>query len=147
MSPSSNSSAKAVVFDCSALASYLLDEPSLTRAVTEAVEGAWEIEAKAPALLAWEFTNVLAVGLSTGRLDEEEAAEAARLFAEFPVELVEPRREDTLRHAKQAAQRGLSAYDASYLLLAEKLGGPLVTLDDGLARAAAEAGLRTIPQR
>jgi len=34
----------------------------------------------------------------------------------------------------------LSAYDAAYLLLAERLAAPLATLDDGLARACRDAG-------
>ena len=38
--------------------------------------------------------------------------------------------------AIQAFELGLSAYDASYLLLAQKLGCPLATLDKDLRRAA-----------
>ena len=36
-----------------------------------------------------------------------------------------------------AMARDLTAYDASYLWLAQRLGLPLVTLDQELARAAA----------
>ena len=36
-----------------------------------------------------------------------------------------------------ASATGLTAYDASYLWLARRLGAPLVTLDAQLARAAA----------
>jgi predicted nucleic acid-binding protein len=35
-----------------------------------------------------------------------------------------------------ALKSGLTAYDASYLLLARKLGAELVTLDEALTRAA-----------
>ncbi len=138
----------AAVFDCSALASYLLDEPSLTPGVRAAVEkaSAGQVEARAPGILAWEFANVLAVGLKTGRLREEEAAEAARLLAEFPVMLVAMETEACLDLAERAAKLGLSAYDAAYLLLAKQLGASLVTLDSGLARTAMEAGVEVAAQ-
>jgi predicted nucleic acid-binding protein len=38
--------------------------------------------------------------------------------------------------AIKAFEEGLSAYDATYLLLAQKLGCPLATLDKDLRRAA-----------
>lgn len=42
-----------------------------------------------------------------------------------------------------ARRHRLSAYDATYLSLAERTGSRLATLDTGLARAAAEAGIAT----
>jgi predicted nucleic acid-binding protein len=40
-----------------------------------------------------------------------------------------------------AFEEGLSAYDATYLLLAKKLGCPLATLDKDLRRAAKKCGV------
>jgi predicted nucleic acid-binding protein len=41
-----------------------------------------------------------------------------------------------LRVVALAAKTGLTAYDASYLWLSQRLGAPLVTLDRKLARAS-----------
>ena len=43
--------------------------------------------------------------------------------------------------AIQAFELGLTAYDASYLLLAQKLGCPLATLDKDLRLAANNCGV------
>ena len=43
--------------------------------------------------------------------------------------------------AIKAFEEGLSAYDATYLLLAKKLGCPLATLDKDLRRAAKHCGV------
>ena len=40
-----------------------------------------------------------------------------------------------------AFEEGLSAYDATYLLLAQKLGCPLATLDKDLRRVAKKYGV------
>ena len=43
--------------------------------------------------------------------------------------------------AIKAFEEGLSAYDATYLILAKKLGCPLATLDKDLRRAAKNCGV------
>jgi predicted nucleic acid-binding protein len=48
-----------------------------------------------------------------------------------------------LSHTLQLARRySLSAYDASYLELALRLGLPLATLDEDLQKAASKAGVK-----
>ena len=43
-----------------------------------------------------------------------------------------------------ARRHGISAYDATYLPVAERLGAPLATLDAHLARAATSAGVALV---
>ncbi len=45
---------------------------------------------------------------------------------------------------QRAAETGLTFYDASYLVLSEKLGLPLATSDRGLLQAARDSGVETV---
>lgn len=89
-------------------------------------------ELHAPALLPFEVANVLRRQRLSGRLSRAEAGlandGAARLPIEYwPFEVV----------AARTAELGdvLTAYDASYVALAEFLGATLVTADVRIARA------------
>ncbi len=46
---------------------------------------------------------------------------------------------------KVARAGGLSIYDAAYLELAQRLAGPLATLDKELAKAAGKSGVTVRP--
>jgi predicted nucleic acid-binding protein len=46
---------------------------------------------------------------------------------------------------KVARAGGLSIYDAAYLELAQRLAGPLATLDKELAKAAGKTGVTVRP--
>ena len=48
------------------------------------------------------------------------------------------------RLAAEAARTGLTAYDASYLMLAQRLGAPLLADDGKLGRAAVVAGVELL---
>lgn len=59
---------------------------------------------------------------------------------------------ETEQHARQATVRladvhQLSVYDAAYLELAQRSRLALATLDTSLARAAASAGVKVVPER
>ena len=92
-----------------------------------------------------EVTNGLASALRKNRIDMAGAAEARKTLAALPVVLdpVDRRRafEDIPRLARA---HGLTTYDASYLEVAVRLGIPLATLDQTLARAAADEGVQAV---
>lgn len=89
----------------------------------------------APHLLDYELTNVALKKLRRERLPAEAVEGALDAYRSLAIE----------RHAIDPAavlalsqQYSLTAYDAAYLWLADRLGAPLATFDAQLARAARE---------
>ena len=94
-------------------------------------------EVHVPALFVTEATNVISRALKAGVITAQESQSRFDLLNGMqanidPIESTHT----TMTLAIQAFELGLSAYDASYLLLAQKLGCPLATLDKDLRRAA-----------
>jgi predicted nucleic acid-binding protein len=126
-----------IVVDASALTDFLLGRPAAVEAVHAAVTGVEQQPLHAPELIEPETLNALRKLVANGRLAERRATQAvsdladARLVryphAPFRARVWE------LRH-------NLTAYDASYLALAEALPDPvLLTADRGLAAAAEQS--------
>lgn len=93
-----------------------------------------------PALWSIEVANVLIVAQRKGRLTEAQAVRFLDLLAQLPVD-VDTSPPDRAALVEAGLRHGLSAYDASYLLLAERLGAPLATLDAPLSQACRDAGV------
>lgn len=93
-----------------------------------------------PEIWPLEVANVLLVAERRGRVSEAEATRFIGLLEQLPIERSETR--PTLADiASLGRVHGLSAYDASYLQLAESAGVPLASLDAGLQQAAVSAGV------
>jgi predicted nucleic acid-binding protein len=129
----------AFVVDCSvSLAWFLEDERNaFTDSILRATETAdhW-----VPAVWALEFANGLLMAQRRKRIDR-----AARLDALQRVLLpglhIETAPLDMEAVSALAERRDLTTYDASYVELAVRRGLGLVTLDRGLAQAAAAEGV------
>jgi predicted nucleic acid-binding protein len=89
-------------------------------------------ELAAPALIVAETANGLAGEVRFAGLDAGAAAALLREGLALPIELV-PDRELAIEALAVATELDLSAYDASYIVLAERLRVPLVTADRRLA--------------
>jgi predicted nucleic acid-binding protein len=94
----------------------------------------------APSLLRYEVANALTRKVVAGELDLADAETAWHQIAAMPIALHD------LNDGPGAVGIALrlrreSAYDASYVALAQKLDADLLTLDGPLARNAASAGL------
>jgi predicted nucleic acid-binding protein len=99
-----------------------------------------EDPAVVPSLWEFEVANVLLVAERRGRLTEFQAARFVELLGRLPitVDLAPP----TMTTLLAAGRRHeLSAYDAAYLVLAERDGIPLATQDEKLRAAARSAGV------
>lgn len=95
----------------------------------------------APVLLPLEVMNALLTGVRRQRWDGQEADTAATLAASLPIKLHNDGRDR--RRAWELARRydNHPIYDMLYVALAQRLGEPLVTLDDKLHRRLAHLGL------
>jgi predicted nucleic acid-binding protein len=127
--PITPGSGRHFVVDASAVVALLTDAGPAGEWVTGIVHHA---ALSAPELMQYEAANVLRRRSTAGSLDASAAALAhdhlISLGVEFYPYLVTAHRVWELR-------QNLTAYDASYVALAEQLDTPLVTLDARIARA------------
>jgi len=89
-----------------------------------------------------EVTNALRMAVRLRRLEPEDPQQILVRIRSQPIE-IDP---ETVERAWSeipalADAHGLTTYDAAYLELALRLGHPLATLDQDLARAARAAGV------
>jgi predicted nucleic acid-binding protein len=71
----------------------------------------------------------------------EEAEHLIRLYQRIPIQFVEVSLPSALEISNA---RGIHAYDAYMIACAEKYRSPLLTLDQGLVRAALDAGVEVL---
>jgi predicted nucleic acid-binding protein len=129
------------VVDVSVAASWLMpDEDSA--AATIAFERLVTDPAVVPSLWWFEIRNMLLVNERRRRLDETRTARALALLAQLPIRV--DRSPDSASVMRLARQHRLTAYDAAYLELAQRLALPLATLDDALVRAAQVDGVTLV---
>ena len=119
----------AKVVDASVIAAWCFRESRADEALTLMREA----ELHAPLLLAYELTNIARKKIVAHPDD------AAFMDAGLQTALASPMHWDEVEHPavlRLALEKNLTTYDACYLYLARRLGAPLVTFDERLARAA-----------
>lgn len=98
-----------------------------------------------PAIWPVEVTNALIVGERRKRLTEAQTARFVQLLGQLPIEVDTPPSTIIFGAVLSSARRhGLSAYDASYIEVAERHGLSLASLDTRLRTAASAAGVALI---
>ncbi|MBN2498000.1 MAG: type II toxin-antitoxin system VapC family toxin [Deltaproteobacteria bacterium] len=122
-----------LVVDTSALVAVLVSEPQRS-ALVHATRGA---ELVAPASVHWEVGNAMTALMKRRRINLSRARKALTAYAAIPIRQVDV---DLVMSIELAAKHDLYAYDAYLISCALTMGAPLLTLDRGLERAAAEAG-------
>lgn len=97
-----------------------------------------------PALWWYEIANGLASAERRKRLSQAQAHQALESFRILsPKTDMKSGPDYSWRLLALAREYGISAYDAAYLELAERLGHELLTLDCALSNAAKKAGVKT----
>ncbi|MCB1622690.1 MAG: type II toxin-antitoxin system VapC family toxin [Thiothrix sp.] len=131
-----------LVLDCSVALAWLL--PDESSAYADAAMAALKEEgAMVPPLWIQEVANVLLVAIRRGRIAQDAALEFAEQMNFIGLRLSDQKPEiDHLPWLIEfGAEHGLTAYDASYLLLAIEQDAKLATLDKRLAAVAGVLGL------
>ena len=101
-----------------------------------------EESALVPATWGLEVANVIARAEAKGLVTEARSGAFLEMLEDVEIEVDASTFAQALSATLQLARRyKLSAYDASYLELALRLGMPLATLDTDLLKAAKKAGV------
>lgn len=119
---------RTVVIDSSYVVAYLLSDESVPE-VEDFFEKMNKFTIYAPPLLRYEVTNALITCMRQKRLSEKEAHKAWKLFASHRITFLDI---DFGTSIDIAVKNGITAYDASYIVLADDLKCPLLTLDNKL---------------
>ncbi|MBI4386730.1 MAG: type II toxin-antitoxin system VapC family toxin [Elusimicrobia bacterium] len=98
-----------------------------------------------PGLWWHEIANALTMAERRNRIAEADIFRLLELYNHLPIQ-TDTSYSSALswRYFILAREYGLTAYDGSYLELAERKGLPLASFDERLIKAARKAGLRTI---
>jgi len=132
------------VLDASVALAWCFEDEQ-TPEVMALLDRVTETGAIAPLLWPLEVLNGLVVAERRGRLDAAKRGELAGFLRGLPVrldgEMAEQAWDETLG---LAGRFGLSVYDAAYLELARRRRLPLGTVDRGLGRGAAAAGVEVL---
>ena len=128
-----------VVIDTSVTMAWCFEDET-NPAAEEVLDRLRDDNAVVPALWQLEVANVLLVAERRGRVSEAQAERFVGLLEQLPIR-VDTEGIDLTRLLGVGRRHGLSAYDACYLVLAERLGVALATLDGGLATAGRAAGV------
>ena len=126
-------SATEIVIDCSVSAAWVLPgefDAHAERLLARTLDG--EIRMVVPSLWHYESLNLLRSAVLRKRLAEPEAKKALHLLSEIPMEVVDPVLQGRPAILEAALRHRLSAYDATYLALADSRGIGLVTGDSDL---------------
>ena len=124
-----------VVIDASVSASWFLQDEFNQKAdelLKEVIHG--RIDLFQPLLWKYEIINVLRTASLQKRIARDKAMLAVSTINSIKVEYIVPGNEDMINLMRIADENSLTAYDASYLHVAEMTSGELFTSDKDLLK-------------
>ena len=134
------------VIDCSLALAWVLPDEASARAERFLERLPPEAVLRVPGLWWYELSNALIMAQRRKRLADVDRRRALDLFKNLPIETdLNIGAELSGRLQGLAHRYTLSAYDAAYLDLAQRLDLGLGTIDRPLAAAARRAGVRVLP--
>jgi predicted nucleic acid-binding protein len=123
-----------VVVDTSVVAKWRLNDEDLLGEARLLLDRyiAQEIMLFAPSLIRYELANTFAKARRVGRLSTNDVIDGLRDFFALRIQALADEDALIVSASRLAERLGLSAYDATYVALAEELGITLVTNDQGI---------------
>jgi predicted nucleic acid-binding protein len=131
-----------IVIDASIAMAWCFEDEA-SNATDAVLDRLRDDEAVVPALWRLEVTNVLLVAERRDRITEAQSTRFLDLLLQLRIR-VDPSATDPNAVLAIGRRHRLSAYDAAYLLLAERTASPLATLDRRLSAAAMAAGVELL---
>ncbi|MGB8693018.1 MAG: type II toxin-antitoxin system VapC family toxin [Steroidobacteraceae bacterium] len=136
------------VLDASVALSWLLEDAGADQAYANSIFNSMKkptAQAQVPAIWGLEIANVIAKSESRGLLLASRSQAFLNTLSALPIVCDFQTHANALNNTLQLSrQHHLSAYDASYLELAMRLGLPIATLDGNLAKAALKGGVARV---
>jgi len=126
-----------IVIDTSILIAVIANEPQRDM-IIEITRGA---DLLAPPSVHWEVGNAFSAMLRRNRITLAQTLRALEVYGQIPIRSANVELEDSLTIA---AQLNIYAYDAYLIRCALKYNAPLISLDEGLVRAAQQMKVRII---
>ena len=132
---------KPLVIDCSVTMAWCFEDEGRELA-DKVLDHLTNTEAWVPSLWTFEVANVLLVAERCGRLTPADSTRFVALLSDLPILIDDSGHERALGPVLSTGRElGLSAYDATYLELAMRLGGAMATGDEKLRAACQESGV------
>lgn len=126
-----------IVVDTSILIAVIANEPQRDT-IIELTRGA---DLLTPPSVHWEVGNAFSAMLKRNRITLAQALRALEVYGQIPIRFADAELEDSLAIA---AQLNIYAYDAYLIRCALKYNAPLISLDEGLVRAAQQMKVKII---
>lgn len=135
----------AYVLDASVLAPLYVDDPA-TEQSEAALKQVANDELHAPDFVMLEVANVLWKRVRRQELHAEDAMAAIADLADASIQL-HPIAGLVAQSLALALAHGFTTYDATYVALATRVGGVVITNDGGMRQRGIEAGLAIVTPR
>lgn len=132
---------KSWVVDCSMVMAWCLPDESSAEADRFFASLTAGSTLMVPSLFWHEVADTLVMAVRQKRLSAGQASRLEQLLADLPVSTVPSGPGRLATHVALASQSGLSAHDATYLDLAQRMPAGLATLDLQLLKTARELGV------
>lgn len=135
----------AYVLDASVLAALYVDDPA-TKQSEAALQRIEKDELHAPDFVVLEVANVLWKRVRREELHAEDAMAAIADLSAASIQL-HPIGGLVAQSLALALSHGFTTYDATYVALATRVGGIVITNDKGMRQRGIEAGLAVVTPR
>ena len=126
-----------IVVDTSVIIAVLFNEP-VKPAILELTA---DSILYAPASLHWEIGNALSAMFKQKRITLAQAEKAYKAYKQIPLNLEDV---DIFKAIHVCHSQSIYAYDSYFIVCAQKLHSPLLTLDKSLALAAVQSGIKLL---